>query len=58
MTPRERWQKLVKASIVEINAIDADTEWKEYEPDWWLGMMDVRQLLIENEERESEATNG
>lgn len=58
MTPKERWRKLAKATIVEINAIDADTEWQDLEPNWWLGMMDMLQLLIENEEREGEAADG
>ena len=57
MTPQERWQQLIKRTIAEINAIDAETEWKQHEPDWWLGMMDVRQLLTECEAIESESTN-
>lgn len=47
MTPKQRWQYLIKQTIEQIGIIDKDTERQEPEPEWWLDMMKIQQLLIE-----------
>lgn len=44
MTPQQKWEALRQEIIARVDAIDNETPWAECEPDWWLDMMDVRDV--------------
>lgn len=46
-SPETRWDALRTAILKEIEKIDKDTPWQEFEPKWWLHMTSVRRALEE-----------
>ena len=44
--PSIQWQMLKAETLRKIDEIDRATPWQETEPEWWLRMMDVRELLV------------
>jgi hypothetical protein len=43
--PDEEWEDLKKEILEKIDKIDKNTPWQDYEPKWWLEMMDIRKKI-------------
>lgn len=46
MSPRDKWIDLVSRTLKEIEAINRETEWTDYEPIWWVEMMKIELKLL------------
>jgi hypothetical protein len=44
-TPRQKWESLKQSVIQQITEIDKETPWQDYEPEWWLEMMNIQKLM-------------
>jgi len=41
----EKYIKLLNQTLDDIDKIDSDTPWQDFEPEWWLDMMEIRRLI-------------
>lgn len=49
--PSIRYRDLLDKLISDIDLIDDDTPWQDYEPEWWLQMMVLRKSATERKKR-------
>tara|TARA_R110002096_G_scaffold327284_5_gene521273 strand:+ start:55 stop:330 length:276 start_codon:yes stop_codon:yes gene_type:complete len=49
--PSSRYENLLSKLISDIDSINNDTPWQDYEPEWWLQMMVLRKSAVERKNR-------
>ena len=41
----DKYKEMLEQQLIKIDEIDAETPWQNFEPNWWLDMMEIRKLI-------------